>query len=69
MLAGRAGLPHYFEPYLTPLPLLVEGYFVHDKTQDALPVSRRRGGGVPNLRQVLTQGLQRRTICKKPKHM
>src|SRR5271170_933304 len=63
MLAGRTGLPHYFEPYLTPIPLLVDGHFVHDKTQNALPVSRRRGGCAPNLRQILAQGLQRYAIC------
>src|SRR5271156_5382624 len=33
------------------------------KTQNALPVSRRRGGCAPNLRQILAQGLQRYAIC------
>jgi hypothetical protein len=32
---------------------LVEKNFLHDKAQDALAIRWQRGGGVPNLRQVL----------------
>jgi len=57
MLACRARLPHDLEPHLTLQPSLVEDDFTHDKAQNALPVGRRRGGSVPDSRQVLAQGL------------
>src|SRR6266540_142450 len=64
MLARRAGLPHDLEPDLTPCPPLVENDFAHNKAQNALAVGRRRGGGIPNPRQVLAQGLQLRASCR-----
>src|SRR6266480_2762330 len=60
VLANRAGLPYDFEPHLPGGPFLIEDNFAHDEAQDALPVGRRRGGGMPNPWQVLAQGLQ---IC------
>jgi hypothetical protein len=58
VLAGRASLPHDFEPYLPRGPFLIEDNFAHDEAKDVLAVSRRRGRGVPNPWQVLAQGLQ-----------
>lgn len=58
MLAGRAGLPNDLEPDLALQPLLVKHDLPHDESQNALPVGRRRGGGMPDLRQVLAEGSQ-----------
>jgi hypothetical protein len=58
MLAGRAGLPNDLEPDLTLQPLLVKYDLTHDESQNALPVGRRRGGGMPNSRQVLAESSQ-----------
>jgi hypothetical protein len=48
MLAGSARLPYDFEPNHAACPLLVEDHFAHNKAQNALAISERRGGGVPN---------------------
>ena len=58
MFAGRAGLPNDLEPDLALQPLLIKHDLPHDESQNALPVGRRRGGGMPDSRQVLAEGLQ-----------
>jgi hypothetical protein len=57
MLAGCAGLPDDLEPHLTSGPLLIKNDFADDKSQNALAIGCRRGGRIPNPRQVLAKRL------------
>src|SRR6516164_9020086 len=45
------------EPHLTSGPLLIKNDFADDKSQNALAIGCRRGGRVPNPRQVLAERL------------
>ncbi|UGY30474.1 hypothetical protein HU675_0050980 (plasmid) [Bradyrhizobium septentrionale] len=57
MLAGCTGLPDDLEPHLTSGPLLIKNDFADHKSQNALAIGCRRGGRVPNPRQVLAERL------------
>lgn len=57
MVAGCAGLPEDLGPHLTLGPLLIKNDFADDKSQNALAIGCRRGGRIPNPRQVLAERL------------
>jgi hypothetical protein len=40
MLAGRAGLPQDFQPYLSMQPFLVEDHFTNDEAENTLSIGR-----------------------------
>ncbi|MFB9261640.1 hypothetical protein ACFFWD_00300 [Bradyrhizobium erythrophlei] len=55
--ADRARLPYDLEPNLTLGQLLIKNDFADDKPQNVLSIGCRRGGRVPNPRQILGKRL------------
>src|SRR5438270_13741703 len=56
MLAGCARLPDHPDPDPSPLAVLIKDHLLDEKAQDLFALGRRRGCGIPQLRQILAQG-------------